>query len=144
METVWSEKDTTTHQDHVIAHVLGATVLGSFILEEALYLLLDIGFIWMIYLDGEMGLLPHPVVVGELEVDDEKRSKLQTDIDALLRDGHHAQELTQLTHPPADCLIEEVRFYSKGEERKLLLAGQDDSLVVYMSLSSGVIEVREV
>ena len=38
METIWSEKDTTTHQDHVIAHVLGATVLGYFILDEALYL----------------------------------------------------------------------------------------------------------
>ena len=57
MATEWSAKDTTTHQDHVIAHVLGATWLGHFIEDEALYVLLDIGFIWMIYLDGEMGLL---------------------------------------------------------------------------------------
>ena len=84
----------------------------------------------MIYLDGEMGLLPHPVAVGELEVDQEKRAQLQADIDALLRDVHRAEELTQLTHAPVECLIEEVKFYSMGEARKLLLAGEGDSLAV--------------
>ena len=87
MTTDWSEKDTTTHQDHVIAHVIGATVLGYFIHDEALYVLLDIGFIWMIYVDGEMGLLPHPVAVGELDADEEKRSEIQADIELLLREG---------------------------------------------------------
>jgi len=85
--TEWSEKDTTTHQDHVIAHVLGATVLGYFIHDEALYVLLDIGFIWMIYVDGEMGLLPHPVAVGELDAGEEKRSEIQSDIELLLGKG---------------------------------------------------------
>ena len=142
MEAVWSAKDTTTHQDHVIAHVLGATVLGHFILDEALYVLLDIGFIWMIYVDGEMGLLPHPVAVGELDVDDEKRSWLQEDIDALLRDGHRAHELRQFVHAPVNCLIEEVKFYSRGEERRLLLEGEGESLVIDTSLSSGEIRVK--
>ena len=49
MINAWTPRDTTTNQDHVIAHVLGATFLGYFVFEEALYVLLDIGFIWTIF-----------------------------------------------------------------------------------------------
>jgi hypothetical protein len=142
--TEWSEKDTTTHQDHVIAHVLGATMLGYFIHDEALYALLDIGFIWMIYVDGEMGLLPHPVAIGELAADEDKRSEIQADIDLLLREGLRAEGLKQLTHTPADCLIEEVTFHTRGYERRLLITGEEDSLVIDTSLSSGEIKVAGV
>lgn len=142
--TEWSEKDTTTHQDHVIAHVLGATTLGYFIHDEALYALLDIGFIWMIYLDGEMGLLPHPVAIGELGADEEKRAEIQSDIDLLLRQGFRAEGLKQLSHAPVECLIEKVTFYTRGDERRLLIAGQEDSLAVDTSMSSGEIKVTGV
>lgn len=144
MTTEWSAKETTTHQDHVIAHVLGATMLGYFIHDEALYVLLDIGFIWMIYLDGEMGLLPHPVAVGELDADEEKRSEIQADIELLLREGLRAEGLRQLTHAPVNCLIEEVTFHTRGEERRLLIAGEEDSLTVDTSSSSGEIRVKGV
>lgn len=142
--TEWSEKDTTTHQDHVIAHVVGATMLGYFIHDEALYALLDIGFIWMIYLDGEMGLLPHPVAIGELAADGEKRSEIQADIDLLLRQGLGVEGLKQLTHPPVDCLIEQVTFYTRDDERRLLISSEEDSLTVDTSLSSGEIKVNKV
>jgi len=142
MATEWSEKDTTTHQDHVVAHVLGATMLAYFIHDEALYVLLDIGFIWMIYLDGEMGLLPHPVAVGELDVDEEIRREIQADIELLVREGLRAEGLRQLTHAPVNCLIEEVTFYTRGNERRLLIVGQEDGLTVDMSLSSGEIKVK--
>ncbi len=142
MATEWSEKDTTTHQDHVIAHVLGATMLGYFTHDEALYVLLDIGFIWMIYLDGEMGLLPHPVTVRGLEADEEKRSEIQADIELLLREGLRAEGLRQLIHAPVNCLIEEVTFHTRGEERRLLITGEEDSLTVDTSLSSGEIKVK--
>src|SRR6185295_17315226 len=134
MTTEWSEKDTTTHQGHVIAHVIGATVLGYFIHDEALYVLLDIGFIWMIYVDGEMGLLPHPVAVGELDAAEEKRSEIKTDIELLLRKGLLADGLTQLIPAPVHCLIEQVTFYTSGDERRLLIAGEEDSLTVDMSV----------
>lgn len=139
--TEWSETDTSTHQDHIIAHVLGATVLGYFIHEEALYALLDIGFIWMIYVDGEMGLLPHPVAVAELTADEEKRSEIQADIDLVLREGRGVEGLKQLTHPGVNCLIEQVTFYARGNERKLLIAGDENSLAIVTSLSSGEIKV---
>lgn len=144
MATEWSERDTTTHQDHVIAHVIGATVIGHFIHDLALYLLLDIGFIWTIYLDGEMGLLPHPVTVGELDADEDRRSEIQADIELLLREGLRAEGLRHLTHAPVNCLIEEVTFHTRGDERRLLIAGEEDCLVVDTSLSSGEIKVQGV
>jgi hypothetical protein len=144
MTTEWCEKDTTTHQDHVIAHVLGATVLGYFIHDEALYALLDIGFIWMIYVDGEMGLLPHPVAIGELDADEVKRSEIQADIELLLRDGLRAEGLRHVTHAAVDCLIEAVTFHTRGDERRLLIAGEENSLAIVTSLSSGEIKVNKV
>jgi hypothetical protein len=144
MTTEWSEQDTTTHQDHVIAHVIGATVLGYFVHDEVLYVLLDIGFIWMIYVDGEMGLLPHPVAVGELDAGEEKRSEIQVDIELLLREGFRAEGLRQLTPAPVNCLIEGVTFHTSGDERRLLIAGEEDSLTVDTSLSSNEIQVAAV
>ncbi len=66
----WSPLETTTHQEHVIKHIVGATVLGWFIAGEAAHLLLDIGFLWTIYLDGEMNLLPQGVAISELDADE--------------------------------------------------------------------------
>jgi len=70
---MWSAAVTNTHQDHVIAHVIGASVLRYFVWDETAYLLLDIGFIWNIYLDAEMGLLPETLALAELEVDENLR-----------------------------------------------------------------------
>src|SRR4051812_48980740 len=81
----WREAETNTHQDHVIAHVIGATVLGYFAWDETAYLLLDIGFIWNIYLDGEMGLVPQVAAIAELEADSEMKSDLRDDVDAIGR-----------------------------------------------------------
>jgi hypothetical protein len=57
----------------VIAHVIGASVLSHFIWDETAYLLLDIGFIWNIYLDAEMGLMPEAAALAEMEVDENLR-----------------------------------------------------------------------
>lgn len=141
LTTKWWPKDTTNHQDHVIAHVIGATVLGYFILDEALYLLLDIGFIWTIYVDGEMVLLPHPVATGELETNQEVRDQIKTDVDILLTGG--ADGLVRLIHSPASCQIKEIGFFMNGDQRRLLLMGEEASLVIETSLSSGEIRVAE-
>ena len=66
----WSEAETNTHQDHVIAHVIGATPLGHFVRDETAFVMLDIGFIWNIYLDLQMGLLPERAAIGEFELAD--------------------------------------------------------------------------
>ena len=70
---MWRAAETNTHQDHVIAHVIGASVLAYFVWDETAYLQLDIGFIWNIYLDAEMGLMPEAAALAELEVDESLR-----------------------------------------------------------------------
>ena len=81
----WTPLETNTHQDHVIAHVIGATPLGHFVWDETAFILLDIGFIWNVYLDLEMGLVPQTVAIAELEADEVVKSELRSDADRLLR-----------------------------------------------------------
>jgi len=70
---MWTPAETNTHQDHVIAHVIGASVMSYFVWDETAYLLLDIGFVWNIYLDAEMGLVPEALALAELNVDENLR-----------------------------------------------------------------------
>lgn len=136
----WQLKDTTTHQDHVIAHVVGATLLGYFLFDEVVYILLDIGFIWSIFLDGEMGLLPHPVAVSELEISAAEKTEIKVDIDALLADSH-APELLRLRPSPVECLIHEVGFFAREEARRLVIVGEQANVIIETSLDTGGIQV---
>ena len=113
----WAATETNKHQDHVIAHVIGATPLGHFIHDETAYVLLDIGFIWNIYLDMEMGLVPHRLAISELEADDEKKRELS--------------EVRNVESSP----IESVELFENGDERRLVLNCELDSLVIETSLS---------
>lgn len=112
----WTAAETNTHQDHVIAHVIGATVLGHFIWDETAYLLLDIGFVWNIYLDMEMGLVPQSLAVREL---DELRS--------------FVEELETGTYNPNP--IESVELFENGEERRLVLNCEYRNLVIETSIN---------
>ena len=109
----WTVADTNTHQDHVIAHVIGATPLGHFIWDETAYLLLDIGFIWNIYLDMEMGLVPQSVAVAELN-----------ELRALVDEANDTS-----TGP-----IESVELLENGDERRLVLNCESGKLLMETSL----------
>jgi hypothetical protein len=113
----WTALETNTHQDHVIAHVIGATPLGHFIWDETAYIVLDIGFIWNIYLDLEMGLVPHRVAISELEADDETKRELS--------------EVRNLESSP----IESVELFENGDERRLVMNCETEKLVIETSLS---------
>jgi hypothetical protein len=144
----WQPKETTTHQDHVIAHVVGATVLGYFVFDEALYILLDIGFVWTIFLDGEMTLLPHPVATSELEIDQQGRNEIKADIDLLLGDNESGETLSRIQPPPVNCQsnvcqIKEVLFFEQDEQRRLILRGEEASLAIETSLTTAEIRVYE-
>jgi hypothetical protein len=127
----WTVAETTTHQDHVIAHVIGATPLGHFIWDETAYLLLDIGFILNIYLDMEMGLLPHGVAIGELEADDSIKSELRADVDLLMR-GEVPTRMTAVEHATA---IQFVEVFESEDGRQLVATCEDGKVVVETSLS---------
>ena len=113
----WTAAETNTHQDHVIAHVIGATPVGHFIWDETAYIELDIGFIWNIYLDMEMGLVPHRVAISELEADDEKKREFS--------------EVRNVESSP----IESVELLEDGDERRLIINCELDRLIIETSLS---------
>lgn len=142
MDQNWFPRETNTHQDHVIAHVLGATVLGHFTADESAYLLLDIGFVWIIYLDGEMGLVPQSMAIAELDVDEETKAQLRRDIRHLENGDVESGHLEQFTNGPAGCLIVEVDFLAADDHRRILIKGEDATLMVEMSLTSRVIRFR--
>lgn len=140
MTSDWTPEDMTTHQDHVIAHVIGASALGYFIFDEGLYILLDIGFVWTIFLGGEMGLLPHPVAISELDTDEPARQQIKADVDVLLSGGDASQELLKMKLPPAETRIEGVSFFAQGDRRRLLIAGEEANLAIETSLATAEIK----
>jgi hypothetical protein len=135
---------TTTHQDHVIAHVLGATVLGWFIAGEAAHLLLDIGFLWTIYLDGEMNLLPQGVAIPELDADElsvADKAQLSFEADLLLNEGREADALTRFAAAPVDCLIDAVEVLGTNSTRRIVIQGEQANLHIDSSIEAGEITV---
>ena len=140
MTTNWSQSETTTHQDHVIAHVVEATPMGYVVVDEVLNVLLDIGFVWTILLNGEMGLLPHPVAVKELEVDGEAREQIKADIDELL--GDNIENLKQLIRLPEVGSINSVELFGSEEQHRLLISCEQGSVEIETSLTNAEIKVK--
>jgi hypothetical protein len=134
----WSPLETNTHQDHVIAHVIGTTVLGTFTWDETLYLLLDIGFIWNVYLDAEMGLLPHPVAINELDSDDTFKTNLRTDVDVLLQDG---DQLSGMQPSGVRSPIKAVDLFEDGSDKRLEIVCEEGVLIIQTSLDRREIEI---
>jgi hypothetical protein len=140
----WTELETSTHQDHVIKHVLGTTVLGWCIAGDAAHLLLDIGFLWTIYLDGEMNLLPQGVAISELEGDDltsAARADLAFDADLLLAAGPDASDLKRFTVAPVECLITSVEFLSCDSQRRIVVVGEAAKVAIETSLENSQVIV---
>ena len=141
----WTEHETTKHQDHVIAHVLGATVLGWLIAGEAAHLLLDIGFLWTIYLDGEMNLLPQGVAISELDANEltsANKTEVAFDAQLLLSEGRDASGLKRFTASPVECLITAVAVFAANSERLIVVSGDEAKIFVETSLDDAGIIIR--
>ena len=138
MTEEWKPGRTGTHQDHVIAHVVGATVLGYFEADGALHLSLDIGFIWTIFPDAEMGLVPQSMALKELNVDAEERARLGEDLRRLHEGETQAESFTRVTPAPhGGCLVEEVRLLARDEMRRLEIRGESGAICVEASTVTG-------
>jgi hypothetical protein len=141
---MWQEAETSTHQDHVIKHVIGATVLGWFVAGEAAHFLLDIGFLWTIYMDGEMNLLPQGVALADLGADEISafdRSELVSDADLLLSNGRQATGLKCFVGAPGDCLIESVEFLMLNSRRRIVVRGEVAEIHVDLNPDTAEIQV---
>ncbi|PYS71152.1 MAG: hypothetical protein DMF69_11335 [Acidobacteria bacterium] len=135
----WVAGETTTHQDHVIAHVLGATVEAYLVWDETAFLLLDIGFIWNIYLDGEMGLVPKPMAINELTIDEAFKSELRQEADEVSRGN--SSSLKHLTASPEASPIQSVEFYVHENSRRLVMTCEGGQLVVETSLETAEVKI---
>src|SRR5437016_8290844 len=128
-----SALETTTHQEHVIKHVLGATVLGWFIAGEAAHLLLDIGFLWTIYLDGAMNLLPQGVAIPGLDADElngADKAELTFDAELLLTEGREANGLKRFTGAPIECLVCAVDLFRSESDCRIVIRGESASMQI--------------
>src|SRR5260370_19023024 len=138
----WSALETTTHQEHVIKHVVGATVLGWFIAGETAHLLLDIGFLWTIDHDAEMNLLPQGVAISELDADEVNgadKAELVFDAELLLNEGREADGLKRFTAAPVECLISAVELFARECDRRLVV--QDEAARIEITCSSEESEI---
>ena len=132
--------ETSTHQDHVIAHVIGASVLGYFVHDEAAHLVLDIGFVWTVYLDGQMGLLPQGVAISELSADTEFKSRVSRDVDQLQHDLD-TMALEQVSPALVACSITEVGLFASTDRYRIVVQGEQAALIIETSISTGAIEI---
>ena len=137
----WLPAETSTHQEHVIAHVLGATALGCFTADEAAHFILDIGFVWTILLDGAMGLVPYTMALAELNVSDEERALLSADVGALYELGAEAV-LARVEHAEDAGPITAVEFYARAAGRRLRLCCEGADIYVETDFATGAIEIR--
>lgn len=144
MATDWSELETGRHQDHIIAHVLGATALSYFVFDEAVHLLLDIGFFWTVFADGEMALVLQSLALKEFGLDDEARAELLDDIQLLHTGARYEGELSRMTLAPAGSLIKGVEIYALAERRRILIKCEAVDLMVYTSLKTGEVHIEPV
>lgn len=141
----WLPLETTTHQEHVIKHVIGATVLGWLIAGEAAHFLLDMGFLWTIYPDGEMNLLPQGVAISEMdafELTAADKTTLAFDAEVLLNEGREAGGLKHFTAAPVDCLIEAVEIWGADSQRRIVIQGETESLRIDASIEAGELTVH--
>ncbi|MDQ3817678.1 MAG: hypothetical protein M3362_08315 [Acidobacteriota bacterium] len=142
MPTQWAELETNRHQDHIIAHVLGATALSYFEFDQAAHLLLDIGFFWTVFVDGEMALVLQSLAVKEFGLGDEERAELLADIQMLHAGVRDAERLSRMTLAPEGSLIKAVEVYARGERRRILIRCEEVNLAVDTSLETGEVRIR--
>jgi hypothetical protein len=98
------------------------------------------GFVWTVYLDGQMGLLPQGVAISELSADPEFKSQVSRDADQL-QAGLDAIGLEQLSPAPVACAITEVELFASFDRRRIVVKGEQAALIIETSTSSGAIEI---
>jgi hypothetical protein len=126
---MWRAAKTSTHQDHVIAHVIGATVLSHFVWDETVYLVLDIGFIWNVYLDGEMGLVPEQLAMAELRANIDQSAP------------GDFEKLTRPIPNPNPSPIQSVEFLENDNARRLVLNCENETITLEMSFLTRDIQI---
>ena len=141
MNSEWSPVETSSYQDHVIAHVRGATALGYFEYDQAAHILLDIGFFWTIFVDGEMALVLQSLAIREFELAEEIRTDLFADVQTLHNGLCKDESALRMKPAPVGALIKEVGLYAFEDRRRILIECEKTNLLIEGSLSTGEMQI---
>jgi len=134
---MWTEIETSSYQHHVIHHVLGATVLGWVVIEDAMHVLLDVGLLWTIYINGEMSLMAQHVAIQDLESDTVSSAdvtEFSADAQLLISNGRDAVGLSRFSAAPVECTITAVDVFALDTRRRVVIAGEQAGINVETSL----------
>ena len=129
----WTELETSTYQDHVIKHVLGATVLGWVVIEDAMHVLLDVGLLWTIYVNAEMSLMAQGVAIQDLESETVSASdvaELSSDAQLLISEGREATDLERFAAAPVECTIISVEVFASNDQRRIVIIGESAGIKI--------------
>jgi hypothetical protein len=102
------------------------------------------GFLWTIYLDGEMNLLPQGVAIAELDGDDVSaadRAELTFDADLLMSEGRQASGLKRFVPASVRCVIDTVEVRGRDSQRKVLVQGDSATIAIETSVESGDVKI---
>ena len=142
----WTELETSTYQHHVIVHVIGSTVLGWFIAEDAVHFVLDVGLLWTVYVNGEMNLMALFVAIKDLESDELPQrviDELTSDAQTLIEQGRDAGGLKHFTTTSVSCVVEDVSLFSADSQRRIVIRGEAGTIEIRTSPDDGLINVSE-
>ena len=129
----WLPVETSTYVDHVIKHVLGAAVLGWVVIDDAMHVLLDVGLLWTIYVNGEMSLMAQGVAIEDLEGNDlshDEVLRLASDAQLLISKGREVTGLYRFNGAPVDCTIIAVEVFASGGQRRIEIAGDTSDIEI--------------
>jgi|GEM_PF-1772741 hypothetical protein len=118
----------TKHQEHVIKHVLGCQILGSYAQANHLHFLLDIPYLWSIDADGSMALVQVEEAIAALDVSEDIRQALFEEASTLHKQGATAitRHFKPLPHPMD--VIDDVTLYTVGDTTHLEIVGGTTTL----------------
>jgi hypothetical protein len=107
--------------------------------------LLDIGFLWTIYLDGEMNLLPQGVAIPELDADElnsADKAELAFDAELLRSEGRDARDLKRFKAAPVECLIAGVECFAANSDRRIVVRGEFAGIEIETALEIAQLTIR--
>lgn len=142
----WTELEISTYQDHVIKHVLGATILGWFVAEDAVHFALDVGLLWSVYVNSEMSLMALFVAIEDLESEGLSQTMIQeliSDAQALNSNGREATDLKHFKSASVDCLVERIEVLGNEARRRVKVIGEVATIEIQTWIDHSTIRITE-
>jgi hypothetical protein len=131
------------HQDHVVKHVLGCTLLGVYSQPGHLHILLDIPFLWSVDADGAMALVQDEEAVNEFHEPAEKIAELIAEIQTLHDAGPDAEGVRHFQPPPAIGAIQDVDLHrhSTDGDLRITVVGDEGEMTIALRASLNAVEL---